>query len=68
MSDNRETILTDLNFRNKAFSEKGSLHHVFCDGEVLWKLGAAMDHHGVEAVQKLVPKKLILLPVLFNIF
>ena len=67
MSDNRQTILTDLNFRCKAFSKKGSLHHVFCDGEVLWKLGAAMDHHGVEAVQKLVPEKLILLPVLFDI-
>jgi hypothetical protein len=68
MNDIHYSIFTNLNFCFKVFSEKGSLHHVFCDGEVLWKLGAAMDHHGVDAVQKLVPKKLILLPVIFDIF
>lgn len=38
-------------------SPHGIPDHLLGDGKVLGQLGAALDHHGVEAVQELVAKE-----------
>ena len=48
-------------------SSQGVFDHLLCDGEVLWQLWAALDHHWVDAIQKLVAKELVLCPVLLNV-